>query len=73
MPAATMSFMSLLGGLVTLVGTSPNIIVSQVREQVAAMDTVDIGELNLRYCHRRMGKCAAGLLRQVGLYHGQFL
>jgi len=28
-----MSFMSLLGGLVTLVGTSTNIIVSQVREQ----------------------------------------
>jgi di/tricarboxylate transporter len=28
-----MSFASLLGGLVTLVGTSPNIIVSQVREQ----------------------------------------
>src|SRR6201992_1409242 len=29
-----MSFASLLGGLVTLVGTSPNIIVSQVRENV---------------------------------------
>jgi di/tricarboxylate transporter len=29
-----MSFMSLLGGLVTLVGTSTNIIVSQVREEV---------------------------------------
>jgi di/tricarboxylate transporter len=29
-----MSFASLLGGLVTLVGTSPNIIVSQVRESV---------------------------------------
>jgi di/tricarboxylate transporter len=28
-----MSFMSLLGGLVTLVGTSTNIIVSQVREE----------------------------------------
>ena len=30
-----MSFMSLLGGLVTLVGTSTNIIVSQVREETA--------------------------------------
>lgn len=29
-----MSFASLLGGLVTLVGTSPNIIVSQVRQEV---------------------------------------
>jgi len=29
-----MSFASLLGGLVTLVGTSPNIIVSQVREEL---------------------------------------
>ena len=29
-----MSFASLLGGLVTLIGTSPNIIVSQVRQQV---------------------------------------
>lgn len=29
-----MSFASLLGGLVTLVGTSPNIIVSQVRQQL---------------------------------------
>ncbi|MFN3520804.1 MAG: SLC13 family permease [Phenylobacterium sp.] len=29
-----MAFGSLLGGLVTLVGTSPNIIVSQVREQI---------------------------------------
>lgn len=29
-----MSFGALLGGLVTLVGTSPNIIVSQVREQI---------------------------------------
>lgn len=30
-----MSFASLLGGLMTLVGTSPNIIVSRVREQMA--------------------------------------
>jgi di/tricarboxylate transporter len=29
-----MSFGSLLGGLITLVGTSPNIIVSRVREQM---------------------------------------
>ena len=29
-----MSFASLLGGLVTLIGTSPNIIVSQIRQQV---------------------------------------
>lgn len=29
-----MSFASLLGGLITLVGTSPNIIVSRVREQI---------------------------------------
>ena len=29
-----MSFASLLGGLVTLVGTSPNIIVSQVRQEL---------------------------------------
>ena len=30
-----MSFASLLGGLVTLIGTSPNIIVSEVRQQVS--------------------------------------
>src|SRR5690606_34882750 len=30
-----MSFASLLGGLLTLIGTSPNIIVSRVREEVA--------------------------------------
>ena len=30
-----MSFASLLGGLVTLIGTSPNIIVSQIRQQVS--------------------------------------
>ena len=29
-----MSFGALLGGIVTLVGTSPNIIVSRVREQI---------------------------------------
>jgi di/tricarboxylate transporter len=31
----SMSFASLLGGLMTLVGTSPNIIVSRVREEMA--------------------------------------
>ena len=30
-----MSFAALLGGIVTLVGTSPNIIVSRVREEIA--------------------------------------
>src|SRR5690606_23105836 len=30
-----MAFGSLLGGLMTLIGTSPNIIVSQMREQIA--------------------------------------
>ncbi len=52
-----MAFASLLGGLVTLVGTSPNIIVSGVREQLlgepyAFFDFAPVG----------LGVCAAGFL-----------
>jgi di/tricarboxylate transporter len=50
-----MSFASLLGGLVTLVGTSPNVIVSSVRESIlgepyALFDFAPVG----------LGVCAAG-------------
>ncbi len=37
-----MSFASLLGGLMTLVGTSPNIIVSRVREEMTGAAVQDV-------------------------------
>ena len=49
-----MSFGALLGGLVTLVGTSPNIIVSQVREQI-------LGKPFGMYDYAPVGLCLAAL------------
>lgn len=58
-----MSFASLLGGLITLVGTSPNIVVSRVREELtgqpfAMLDYAPVGLL----------LTGAGLLFMVGFY-----
>jgi len=52
-----MSFASLLGGLVTLVGTSPNIIVSRVREQISGQP---FGMFD--YTPVGLGLVAAGIL-----------
>ena len=51
-----MSFGALLGGIVTLVGTSPNIIVSRVREQLLgrAFRHVRFHAGRRRHCHRRL-------------------
>ena len=50
-----MSFAALLGGIVTLVGTSPNIIVSRVREEIigAAVQDVRLHAGRRRHRHRR--------------------
>jgi len=60
-----MSFASLLGGLVTLVGTSPNLVVSEVRQQVLGRpyELFDFAPVGL-------GICVAGF---VFLFLAQFV
>src|SRR5690606_23203754 len=52
-----MSFASLLGGLVTLVGTSPNVVVSSVREELVGrpFQMFDFAPVGL-------GLCAVGFI-----------
>ena len=75
-----MSFGALLGGIVTLVGTSPNIIVSRVREQLLgrAFRHVRFHSRGRRHCYRglslsRFWLAAASPRSQGRGFHGRRL
>ena len=62
-----MAFGSLLGGIVTLIGTSPNIIVARVREQIVGEP---FGMFDLRDVH---GEVAASFADSLGYDRDPFL